>query len=460
LESVVFEDRSRLERIEEYAFSESGLKSIDIPPRVRFIDGAAFVEVSLNSISVSSDNPNFRIYESFLEDFSGSTIYRYLGVSSSIVIPASVVVLGPRSFHACEALESVVFEDGSQLERIEEFAFSGSGLASISLPSSLAVLCRSSFFSCGSLESVHFESGSRIERIEEWAFAWGGVRSMNIPSSVTFIDGSAFVGARADSISVSPDNPNFCVYESFLEDNCGSTIYRCLGVCRSVHVPSSIVVLAPRSFHACKLLECVTFEDGSQLEQIEECAFSESGLKSIEIPPRVNFIDGSAFVDIAPDSISISSDNPNFRKSDSFLEDLSASRIYRYLGASSSIVIPASVVVLGPRSFYACESLETVIFEDGSQLERIEEFAFSGSGLRSISIPQSVVVLGRSSFQECDSLESVVFQSDSRLERIEESAFSESGLKSIEIPAQVAFIDPSALVGISVTSLSISGNGP
>jgi hypothetical protein len=103
-------------------------------------------------------------------------------------------------------------------------------------------------------------------------------------------------------------------------------------------------------------------------------------------------------------------------------------------GSCRSIVIPSSVVVLGKSRFSGCKLLESVTFESGSRLERIEEYAFTGSGLKSIVIPSSVVVLGYSSFRECKSLESVTFESGSRLERIKESAFSGCGLKSIEIP--------------------------
>jgi hypothetical protein len=62
---------------------------------------------------------------------------------------------------------------------------------------------------------------------------------------------------------------------------------------------------------------------------------------------------------------------------------------------------PASVVVLGRESFRRCESLESVTFESGSRLERIEERVFCGSGLKSVLIPSSVVVLARDSFYEC-----------------------------------------------------------
>jgi hypothetical protein len=84
-----------------------------------------------------------------------------------------------------------------------------------------------------------------------------------------------------------------------------------------------------------------------------------------------------------------------------------------------------------------------VTFENGSRLERIEESAFCGTGLKSILIPSSVVTLGKGSFCRCKSLESVTFENGSRLERIEESAFRQSGLKSIEIPHSVTSIDSS-----------------
>jgi hypothetical protein len=285
---------------------------------------------------------------------------------------------------------------------------------------------------------VTFESGSRLERIEESAFHGSGLKSIVIPSSV--------------------------------------------------------VVLGRSSFYLCKSLESVTFESGSRLERIEESAFHGSGLQSIVIPGRVTFVDGSAFIDLS--LIAASPDDMQFRLCECLLESFDGSVIYRYFGSCHSIVIPSSVIVLGKGSFARCESLEWVTFESGSRLERIEENAFYGSGLKSIEIPgsvtflsgsafvviflnsicvcqdnmqfrvrecfleafdgsviyrcfgychsivipSSVVVLGKSSFCECESLESVTFESDSRLERIGNSAFRCSGLKSILIPSSVVVL--------------------
>jgi hypothetical protein len=66
------------------------------------------------------------------------------------------------------------------------------------------------------------------------------------------------------------------------------------------------------------------------------------------------------------------------------------------------------------------------MFDSGSRLERIEESAFSESGLKSIVIPSSVAVLSGKSFCGCKSLESVMFESPSRLERVDKSMFEGS----------------------------------
>jgi hypothetical protein len=194
---MTFVSGSRLERIEESAFDRSGLKSIEIPGSVTFIDGSAFALLSLNSVSVSPDNIRFRVRDSFLEDFDGSTIYRYFGSCRSIEIPSSVVVLGKASFCWCESLESVTFESDSRLERIEESAFGESGLKSILIPSSVIVLGKASFYGCNSLESVTFESDSRLERIEEFVFSRSGLKSILIPSSVVVLGKSSFYGCRS-----------------------------------------------------------------------------------------------------------------------------------------------------------------------------------------------------------------------------------------------------------------------
>jgi hypothetical protein len=266
---VTFESGSRLERIEESAFQVSGLRSIEIPGSVAFIDGSAFTGPSLNSVSVSPDSTHFRVRECFLEDCDGSTVYLCFGSFCSVVIPSSVVVMGKQSFYRFESLESVTFESGSRLEQSEESAFRRSGLRSISIPSSVVVLGKESFCWCESLESVTFESGSRLERIEESAVGWSGLKSILIPSSVVVLCIQSFY--RCESLeSVTFENGSRLerIEESAFS---GSGL-------KSILIPSSVVVLGKESFSWCGSLESVTFGNGSRLERIDQPMFEGSGV--------------------------------------------------------------------------------------------------------------------------------------------------------------------------------------
>jgi hypothetical protein len=438
LASVTFGIDSRIERIHEYTFSWSRLKSIVIPPNVAFISGSAFATNSLSSISVSPDNQHFRIRESFLEDRDGSTIYRYFGSAHAIMIPSSVVVLGDWCFFACKSLECVNFQSDSRLERIDEWAFRESGLRSIVIPSSVVVLGRSSFFECKSLGFVRFGRDSRLERVEESAF-YGNepppnqLKSIEIPSSVVVLGKWCFHQCQSlESVAFESGSRLKKIGGAAFE---GSKL-------KSIQIPSCVVVLGKRSFSWCKALESVTFESGSRLEQIKEGVFSCSGLKSIVIPQHVAFLCGSAFAAEFLTSISISPDNQHFRIRESFLEDICGSTIYRYFGSAHSIMIPSSVVVLDEESFSYCTSLEYVIFESPSRLEGIGAHAFSESGLKRIVLPSALVPLGKACFGKCKSLESVTSGDGCQLGRIEEFPLSDRLSKWDEQTRTWKFVRP------------------
>jgi hypothetical protein len=262
----------------------------------------------------------------------------------------------------------VAFERGSVFEGICDSRFSRSELESIVVPSSVVVLGKRSFSECDSFEWVAFERGSGLERIEESAFRGSGLKAIAIPSSVVVLGKYSFLSCRSlESVTFESGSRLERINEEAFS---GSRL-------RSIEIPSSVVVLGKCSFFSCKSLESVTFERGSRLERIEESAFSGDLFTSNQL---------------------------------------------------KSILIPSSVVVLGKQSFYLCKSLQSIIFESSSRLERIEESAFAGdrvtsNQLRSILIPSSVVVLGKQSFYLCESLESVEFESGSRLELIEYDMF-------------------------------------
>ena len=72
-----------------------------------------------------------------------------------------------------------------------------------------------------------------------------------------------------------------------------------------------------------------------------------------------------------------------------------------YLGGCSelqSIHIPAGVKTISQNTFNGCSKLSTVTFAEGSQLQQIMEYAFSGTALRSFDCPSGVEKIGTCAF--------------------------------------------------------------
>jgi predicted metal-binding protein len=237
------------------------------------------------------------------------------------------------------------------------------------------------------------------------------------------------------------------------------------------------------------------------LTRIESEAFSYSSLQSFVIPRNVEFIDGSAFIDLNLSLISIESGNDIFVIENDFLIDIVHHKLIRNFSESSEVEIGRNIEILASNCFSRCKSLSSITFESNSRLTRIESEAFSFSSLQSIVILQNVQfiddfafrsvtlssisvesgneifviendfligivhqkliqcfsesseieigrnieILGSNCFSRCKSLSSVTFESNSRLTRIESEAFSFSSLQSILIPSTILFIASDAI---------------
>jgi hypothetical protein len=202
-------------------------------------------------------------------------------VWSRIWVSATVELVVKKCFDGFTLLQSIIFENGSKLNRIEESAFYQSGLKSIVIPSSVEIFGRSCFQECKSLKSVSFENESKLSCIEEFAFSESGLKSIVIPSSVGIISKSCFQECKSLE-SVSFENESKLIrIEQFAFSESGL---------KSIVIPSSVEILCKSCFERCKFLESVLFENESKLIRIEQFAFSGSGLKSIVIPKSIEVI--------------------------------------------------------------------------------------------------------------------------------------------------------------------------
>ncbi|MDR0633139.1 MAG: leucine-rich repeat domain-containing protein [Holosporales bacterium] len=248
------------------------------------------------------------------------------------------------------------------------------------------------------------------------------VKDVVIPQNIVKIPVSAF----ADCL-----NLQVVTFESgsHLAEIGNCAFYRCQSLMSTI-IPKGVTSLGDEAFYGCNKLACVVFEPGSELSRIGASAFSGcTPLSSIAIPNGVTHIGRDAFC-----------------------------------GCSlRAIVIPSSVTSLS--GFNQCKELAKVTFEAGNNLTEIGEQAFNGCyTLDTITIPKSVVMLGAAAFNSCHGLANVTFEAGSRLDRIKSCAFGWcSSLSSITIPDSVTCIEASAfcecplreiVIPSSVTSLS------
>jgi hypothetical protein len=153
-----------LRRIESEAFSYSSLQSIVIPRNVQFIDGSAFIEVTLSSISIESGNDIFLIQNDFLIDVLHHKLIRNFSRSSAIEVGRNIEILGSDCFSSCHSLSSIRFESNSHLTRIESDAFHGSSLHSILIPATILFIASDAFDVALQIQLVDLDSCPEFDR--------------------------------------------------------------------------------------------------------------------------------------------------------------------------------------------------------------------------------------------------------------------------------------------------------
>jgi hypothetical protein len=163
-----------------------------------------------------------------------------------------------------------------------------------------------------------------------------------------------------------------------------------------------VEAIDPSAFANCKSLKEVTFAAGSRLKTIHEKAFSQTGLRLLEIPASVETVGPSAFANCKS------------------LKEV-------------TLAVGSRLTTIQEKAFSDCESLETVVWRES--IVEIGAKAFYRAGLRRLEIPASVEEIGPSAFDDCESLEEVSFGFGSMLTTIGSRAFySESSRVVCSLP--------------------------
>lgn len=131
---------------------------------------------------------------------------------------------------------------------------------------------------------------------------------------------------------------------------------------------------------------------------------------------------------------------------------------YAFSGSSlESVVIPETLKQIGKYAFSESSRLSNVILEEG--LTDIGACAFSETAIESIVIPESVISVEESAFSSCRNLSQA--QLPSSITDIQYGLFRGcTSLSAIEIPASVKSIDDKAFSGSSNQVINFNGVAP
>ncbi len=184
----------------------------------------------------------------------------------------------------------------------------------------------------------------------------------------------------------------------------------------SVTLPNSIDTLRGHAFEYCHSLREINLP--KNLKYIGGHAFAHCGnLGHLDFPPTLRFIGGYAFDGCRRLTISSLPSEMDSIGAYAFQEcsdieeiilpkNLTEIRAYTFSGSGlKKIVIPASVQRIGEQAFSSCYYLEELLFEEGSQLQRIGSRAFFDTKLTEVVIPPSVKEIRGSAFRDCEYLQ-------------------------------------------------------
>lgn len=399
-----------------------GYLAVELPSTLKSIGKQVFCDTMIAGISVSETNTTFKAENACLLTKDGKKL---IYGSLSADIPDNIETIGEFAF---AGYQKDVITIPQSVKTIEKGAFYGSQSKRVIIPKKVETIDKFAFAELERLDTVEFEEGSELKTIADYAFATYGrkasatldlsvlsklkkvgnyafsvkngyleekIKTVILPNNLTELEvGICPFGSKLETIEISEDNKNYT-----LIDNC--------------LIKDSTVVLGTRLSIIPAEYEYTDANNNTskiKINKIGKCAFAGADISTVEIPSSVEIIEESAFEECT---------------------------------GKTSLALHKGLNTIGNRAF-ANVALTDISFGTDSTLKQIGDEAFSSATIKQLSMPSTVKTIGRKAFASAH-LEKLTFETRIEkghrvydLQNIGDTAFSNSlSLQHLVAPAGV-----------------------